>query len=113
MARMRILQTLQNPGGRLNGFLDVRVTVSKGKKASLELRRSQIDPAVEHAMKILFELFAVARHGICQVMHRLLSKITAKHGAASVELYRHAGGAGSLLHSGFKRGAKFFETVIE
>src|SRR5215471_14850926 len=111
MASTRMLQLFHNVRGGLHCSFDIRLTVRQGKEPGLELRWSQINPAVEHAVEISLKSLTVTGHRVVEIIDRSVGKITAEHRAASVELYWHLGRPGSLLQPIFKSSTKVFETV--
>ena len=84
----------------------------RGDEASFELRRRKVDAFIEHAVKIFFEAFAIAFHGVGEVVNRFAREVAAEHGAAGNELHGDAGGFGGVAHAGFELPTEFFKLAV-
>src|SRR5207244_8197391 len=83
-----------------------------GNKSRLELRRREVNPLGQHAVKEFPEPLAVAVHRVGEVVNRTIGEVSAKHRAATIELHGHFRGPGRVFHSRFKLRAELFEPRV-
>src|SRR5437762_6807763 len=86
--------------------------MSSRKKARFELGRRNINPGLEHAVKIFFEPLAIAHHGVSKVMNGLRGEITAEHRATAIELYWNTGRFGRIAQARFELRTDCLELVV-
>lgn len=96
----------------MHGLDDVLARVRSREEARLELRRSEINPRIEHAVEKFRKARAVAVHGVGEIVNRLVREVAAEHRTAAVESDGDVRGLCGVTHSGFESSAEFFETLV-
>src|SRR2546422_11778722 len=83
---------LQGPyhrGRRTHRSVNIILSVRRGNKPRLKLRRRKENSFGQHAAKKFGEFLSVALYRIGKVVHRLVREIGAEHRTAPIERHRH------------------------